>query len=95
VHEPAVLLLDEPFTGLDELSAERLSTGLGRLGAGGRTIVLITHDPRRAVELTSRALILQRGRIVARPGTETTYEVDSLRASLARAARETERESAA
>lgn len=95
VHEPKILLLDEPFTGLDELSAESLSEGLARLRQGGRTIVLITHDPRRAVELTNRALILHRGRIVERPGVESVYETDALRASLARCARESGREDAA
>jgi heme exporter protein A len=68
VHDPSVLLLDEPFTGLDEASAERLSAQLARLRAGGRTLVVVTHDPRRAVELADRALILHRGEIAARPG---------------------------
>jgi heme ABC exporter ATP-binding subunit CcmA len=67
VHEPHVLLLDEPFTGLDEASAERLSTQLGGLRASGRTLILVTHDPRRAIELSERALILHRGEIRATP----------------------------
>ena len=75
VHAPHVLLLDEPFTGLDESSAERLSAQLSRLreggeggeGEGSRTLILVTHDPRRAVELSDRALILHRGEIRATP----------------------------
>jgi ABC-type multidrug transport system ATPase subunit len=67
VHDPQILLLDEPFTGLDETSAERLSDQLSALREGGRTLILVTHDPRRAVELSERALILHRGEIRARP----------------------------
>ena len=68
VHEPHILLLDEPFTGLDESSAERLSTQLSALRGGDRTLILVTHDPRRAIELSDRALILDRGEIRATPG---------------------------
>jgi heme exporter protein A len=91
VHEPPVLLLDEPFTGLDEVSAERLSRQLAGLREGGRSLVVVTHDPRRAVELSDRALILHRGQIVARPGHEklepgaadrTAFDVISLRRRL-------------
>jgi len=67
IHRPPVLLLDEPFTGLDEVSSQRLSAELGRLRGGGRTLVVVTHDPRRATELADRALLLHRGEIVARP----------------------------
>ena len=90
VHEPSVLLLDEPFTGLDEVSAERLSAQLSRQRSGGRTLILITHDPQRAVELCDRALVLHRGEIVANTAREasrgdgSSFEVDALRATLAR-----------
>ena len=103
VHEPSVLLLDEPFTGLDEGSAERLSSQLVELRAGGRTLVVVTHDPRRAVELSDRALILDRGEIFARPARapdkgESDYSVETLRALLLAAAdrdRRKDREDAA
>jgi ABC-type multidrug transport system ATPase subunit len=67
IHFPHVLLLDEPFTGLDENSAERLSNQLAALRGGDRILLLVTHDPRRAIELSDRALILHRGEIRARP----------------------------
>ena len=92
VHEPSVLLLDEPFTGLDEVSAERLSAQLASLRAGGRSLVVVTHDPRRAVELADRALVLHRGEIVARPGQDANaggagpFDVASLRSLLAEVA---------
>jgi ABC-type sulfate/molybdate transport systems ATPase subunit len=48
----------------------------------------VTHDPRRAVELSDRALVLHRGCIRARParegsGAEANFEVEALRRSLA------------
>ncbi len=89
VHEPALLLLDEPFTGLDELSAQRLSTRLAAQHEHGRTLVVVTHDPRRAIELSDRALILHRGRLRATPSrgssreNEGAFEVEALRQTLA------------
>jgi heme exporter protein A len=70
-HDPQLLLLDEPFTGLDETSAARLSSQLATLREGGRTLVVVTHDPQRAIELSDRALVLHRGtiRALARRGT--------------------------
>jgi len=99
VHEPSLLLLDEPFTGLDELSAERLSERLQAQrkseGDEKRSLVVVTHDPRRAVELADRALILHRGEVRGTPSREastsdTPYEADALRARLSELARESE-----
>jgi heme ABC exporter ATP-binding subunit CcmA len=91
VHEPSVLLLDEPFTGLDEVSADRLSQQLRGLEESGRSLVLVTHDPRRAVELTERALVLHRGEVVAQAArassSEPAFSAESLREELARLAR--------
>ena len=93
VHEPSVLLLDEPFTGLDEVSAERLSSQLAVLRSGGRTLIVVTHDPQRGVELAERAIVLDRGRIVARAARQAgardalPFEADALRSALARFAR--------
>jgi heme exporter protein A len=66
VHDPDVVLLDEPFTGLDRASAERLGARLARLHEGGRTVVLVTHDFERAVQVSDAAVVLSRGRITAR-----------------------------
>ena len=104
IHEPTILLLDEPFTGLDETSAGRLSSQLATLREGGRSIVLVTHDPRRAVELSDRALILHRGEIRATPSRATpsldaesadSFELAALRETLTRLASHSPNESAA
>jgi heme exporter protein A len=65
LHEPRVLLLDEPFTGLDPRAAERLAERLAAQRGGERAAVLVTHELPRAVQLATRALVLVRGH--ARP----------------------------
>jgi heme exporter protein A len=65
VHDPAVLLLDEPFTGLDRLAAEELGRVLGELAARGRATVLVTHDVKEGTELASDVAFMRAGRFVA------------------------------
>ncbi len=64
VHDPDVVLLDEPFTGLDRRAADRLSERLGRLHGEERTLLLVTHEVSRALELASSAVVLGAGRIL-------------------------------
>jgi energy-coupling factor transporter ATP-binding protein EcfA2 len=66
VNEPAIVLLDEPFTGLDRRAAERLARRLEALRRGGHTLILVTHDVARAAELSDAALVLSRGRVAHR-----------------------------
>jgi ABC-type multidrug transport system ATPase subunit len=62
LHDPKLVLLDEPWTGLDARSAERLSQRLAAERRAGRALVVVTHDLGRAVGLAERALLLVRGR---------------------------------
>jgi len=64
LHEPELLLLDEPFTGLDVDAAGMLSDLLRQAHAGGTTLLLVTHDLWRGFELCTRAVVLVRGRLV-------------------------------
>jgi heme exporter protein A len=65
LHRPQVLLLDEPFTGLDAAAADRLRDDLrSRLGQG-LGIVLVTHHLAEAWELASRVAVLVQGRWAA------------------------------
>ena len=66
VHDPELILLDEPFTGLDRPSAERLGARLGQLQRSGHTLVIVTHDLRQAGAVAQAAAILVRGRIAHR-----------------------------
>jgi ABC-type multidrug transport system ATPase subunit len=57
LHEPDLLLLDEPFASLDEAGAAVLDAELAEL-AGERTLVLATHEPERVATLATRRLAL-------------------------------------
>jgi heme exporter protein A len=77
LHDPAVVLLDEPFTGLDLTSRERLAATLGQLHHQGHTLVLTVHDAVHAC-LAERLLVLDRGRIVVDAVPENRAGVESL-----------------
>jgi heme exporter protein A len=62
IHRPDLLLLDEPYTGLDAISSERLSKHLFELKPE-TTILLTTHDIERGVRVADRILIMEAGRI--------------------------------
>ena len=78
VHDPQVVLLDEPFTGLDRRSAERLAQRLRDLHREGRTLVLVTHDLERALESADSAVVLSRGRVALATsgGAENAAELE-------------------
>jgi ABC-type multidrug transport system ATPase subunit len=64
LHEPDLLLLDEPWTGLDAAAAELLTALLRALHREGRSVIAATHDFERGLASADRALILHRGRII-------------------------------
>ncbi len=65
IHDPTVLLLDEPFTGLDLAAAAELRVLLGELrDAAGRVLVLATHNVDEGVELATDVAFQRRGRFV-------------------------------
>jgi heme ABC exporter ATP-binding subunit CcmA len=63
LHNPEILLLDEPYTGLDQDASQVLDDLLRAAHGGGHTIVMSTHDLTRAATLPGRILILSRGLI--------------------------------
>ena len=63
VHQPDLLLLDEPYSGLDQAAVEMLDHLLQKLQEQGRTIIMSTHQLDRIPAPAGRALILSRGRI--------------------------------
>ena len=67
LHKPRLLLLDEPFTGLDDASTVGLIDRLKSLRAAGCIVLLATHDLDTAEEVLDRAVVLRDGRLV---GTE-------------------------
>lgn len=65
LHDPQVLLLDEPHTGLDQDACEMLDGLLRQVASRQRTILLTTHDLARAAGLAGRFDVLSRGKILA------------------------------
>jgi ABC-2 type transport system ATP-binding protein len=70
LHEPALLLLDEPSAGLDPRARAVMHDQLAGLAAAGRTIVLATHDLAEAESLCSAIVVLHAGRVVASGATD-------------------------
>ena len=64
IHDPTILLLDEPYTGLDQHASEMLTSWLSRLKNDRRTTIMVTHDLEKGLELAGRVSILNQGRIV-------------------------------
>ncbi len=64
LHNPAVLLLDEPYTGLDVSGAEMLDGLLKEWKAANRTLILSLHDLSRAAD-ADQVIILSRGKVAA------------------------------
>jgi len=65
LHDPDVILFDEPYTGLDQDASSMLDDVLKTVAAQGRTIVMTSHDLARAEDLATRFDILSRGVIAA------------------------------
>lgn len=65
VHAPELLVLDEPFSGLDASWQKRMILLLRHWAAQGRTLVLATHSPEHMDNLLSHGIILEQGRCVA------------------------------
>jgi heme exporter protein A len=63
VHDPAIMLLDEPYTGLDLQAADMLRGVLEELAASHRTVILTTHNLEQGLETCDRVAILHRGKV--------------------------------
>jgi osmoprotectant transport system ATP-binding protein len=64
--DPGILLMDEPFGAVDPIVRRSLRAELLRIHrATGKTVMLVTHDPAEALELATRIVVLDRGRVAA------------------------------
>jgi heme exporter protein A len=77
LHDPEVMLFDEPHTGLDQDACQMLDTVLREVAARARTVVMTSHDLARVADLASRFDVLSRGVIVASV-QRTQMEPDNL-----------------
>jgi ABC-2 type transport system ATP-binding protein len=70
LHNPEIILLDEPFSGLDVNSAIVMRTLLGELAARGKVILFSSHELEIVERVSSRVIILHKGRVVANDSIE-------------------------
>lgn len=73
LHDPALLLLDEPTIGIDPLGARNLRGIISRLRDDGKAVLLTTHYMHEAEQLSDRILVLSGGRLVAQ-GTASSLK---------------------
>jgi heme exporter protein A len=69
LHDPSVMLLDEPETGLDQRSASIVWSALLGSGSRRRTVIMITHSLERGLELSDRVALLVKGRVAHETAT--------------------------
>ena len=74
VHEPSVILADEPFTGLDVAGASALSSLLAELRSGGACLVIVTHNVDEGLALSTHAAVMNAGRMIR---MEDSRSIDS------------------
>jgi heme exporter protein A len=63
VHEPAVILADEPFTGLDIIGARALAGILTEMRSRGAALILVTHNIDEGLSIATHAAIMNRGKL--------------------------------
>jgi heme exporter protein A len=77
LHGPRLVLLDEPFTGLDDSAVSLVAERLRQLASSGAIVVVATHDLELADGLVSRVALVQGGRLAvdepAAPGLRARY----------------------
>jgi heme exporter protein A len=80
LHEPSLLLFDEPSSALDPAGAAWLQTELAAERDAGRVVVLVTHDLDAAAAVAEHVVVLRRGRVVHDESRAGGFRSDALRA---------------
>jgi heme exporter protein A len=78
-HDPALLLFDEPSSALDPAGAAWLQAELAAERAGGRTVVLVTHDLEATAAIADHVVVLRRGRVMFDEVRAGGFAADGLR----------------
>ena len=79
LHDPPILLMDEPESGLDEQALAGLGEALREESVLRRTVVLTTHNFERGLEFGDEVAILAKGRLVYHEEVTNVRDADSLR----------------
>jgi ABC-type multidrug transport system ATPase subunit len=66
LNDPELLLLDEPFSNVDIVSAREMVRLLGQMRDGGKTIFVVTHQPMLLESVADESVVMSAGQIVAR-----------------------------
>ena len=64
IHDPELVILDEPFSGLDPVRTETVQNIIGKLRGEGKAVILSTHQMNRVEELCDRVLMIDQGRTI-------------------------------
>ena len=64
VTDPSLILLDEPFSGVDPITVQDLQQEIRRLVASGVSILLTDHNVERTLEVVDRAYIIDHGKVI-------------------------------
>jgi lipopolysaccharide export system ATP-binding protein len=64
VTDPSLILLDEPFSGVDPIAVEDLQREIRRLVASGVSILITDHNVERTLEVTDKAYIIDHGKVI-------------------------------
>jgi ABC-type multidrug transport system ATPase subunit len=77
LHQPDILLFDEPYTGLDVAGSVLLDTVIREQHAAGRTLIFTSHDLGRLAGVATALAVLQKGRLVYQGALPTDESVES------------------
>jgi heme exporter protein A len=76
LHDPAIILLDEPFTGLDQGGADFLKTYLREAHSGGKTCMMAIHDAQLGYDLADRFVVIDKG-VVALDAAKSSLSLEA------------------
>lgn len=78
LHNPDILLLDEPFSGLDVNSALVVRGLIQQLASRGKVVLISSHELETVERVSSRVIVLHRGKVVAKDSIERLRDLMSL-----------------
>ena len=87
LHKPAVLLLDEPYTGLDQQASASLESVLNSLTGSGITTIMISHDLKRGLALADQVMIMASGTVTYHAPASEVADVTEFQALYERCTR--------